>query len=210
MSIEQYIDCFSSPEPAYLADIARQTNLYHVNPHQLSGHLQGRLLALLTAMMKPSCALELGTFTGYSALCIAEGLPENTKLITVEKNDELEDTITRNFSRTPLGQKIQLVIDDACHFLQTTDFSFDFVFMDADKRLYPQYLDLLLPHLTRGAFILADNTLWDNHVIDPAYDHDAQTKALRLFNRQVAQNPNLQNVILPIRDGLNIIRYCPL
>ena len=167
---------------------------------------------MISRMIQPQRILELGTFTGYSALCLAEGLSEGGMLTTVEHNDELEDTIRRNLALSPLSRKIQLVISDAKAFLAGQQQSFDLVFMDADKREYCAYLDLLLAEradgtslLPVGGWLLADNTLWDGHIIDPAYDRDPQTIALRRFNDQVAADPRLEKVILPLRDGLSII-----
>jgi predicted O-methyltransferase YrrM len=206
MNLQDYIEQHSSPEDAVLAHINRDTNLHAVNPHMLSGQVQGRLLSLLSGMIRPRRILELGTYTGYSALCLAEGLTEDGLLITLEHNDELEDTIRRNFGMSPLGGKIELRIGDCKAIIPTLPDDFDLVFIDADKREYPAYLDLIYTHVRAGGFILADNTLWDGHVIDPAYDRDRQTLGLREFNDRVAKDDRLEKVILPLRDGLTIIR----
>ena len=163
---------------------------------------------MISRMIQPKRILELGTFTGYSALCLAEGLPEDGLLTTVEHNDELEDTIRRNLALSPLNDKIHLVIQDAKQFLAEQSNSFNLIFMDADKREYCAYLDLLINNqlLPVGGWLLADNTLWDGHVIDPAYDRDQQTIALRRFNDQVAADPRLDKLILPFRDGLSVIQ----
>lgn len=212
MDIFDYIESHSTPENEVLRFITRDTYCNVLNPRMVSGHIQGRLLAMISRMIQPQRILELGTFTGYSALCLAEGLPEGGMLTTVEHNDELEDTIRRNLALSPLSRKIQLVISDAKAFLAGQQQSFDLVFMDADKREYCTYLDLLLAEradgtslLPVGGWLLADNTLWDGHIIDPAYDRDPQTIALRRFNDQVAADPRLEKVILPLRDGLSII-----
>ena len=161
-------------------------------------------------MIQPHRILELGTFTGYSALCLAEGLTDDGTLLTIEHNDEMEDFIRENLALSPLGEKINLVITDAKEYLSTFNAAattqFDLVFIDADKKEYCDYLDLVLPLMRKGGWILADNTLWDGHIIDPAYDKDRQTVALRAFNDKVAQDPRLEKVILPLRDGLTIIR----
>ena len=166
-------------------------------------------------MIQPKRILELGTFTGYSALCLAEGLSDNGMLITIEHNDEMEDSIRRNLALSPLGEKIKLVIGDAKDTLKNfelriKDFElgegFDLVFIDADKKEYCTYLDLVLPLMREGGWILADNTLWDGHIIDPAYDKDKQTIGLRDFNDKVMADERLEKVILPLRDGLTIIR----
>ena len=212
MDIFDYIESHSTPENEVLRFITRDTYCNVLNPRMVSGHIQGRLLAMISRMIQPQRILELGTFTGYSALCLAEGLSEGGMLTTVEHNDELEDTIRRNLALSPLSRKIQLVISDAKAFLAGQQQSFDLVFMDADKREYCTYLDLLLAEradgtslLPIGGWLLADNTLWDGHIIDPAYDRDPQTIALRRFNDQVAADPRLEKVILPLRDGLSII-----
>ena len=214
MTINEYIEQFSSPENEVLETITRSTHVHILNPHMLSGHVQGRALSMLSHMIRPKRILELGTFTGYSALCLAEGLTEDGRLVTIEHNDELEQTIRHNLSLSPLGQKIDLVLADAKEWLSTNDQRqalsrndfFDLVFIDADKREYCAYLDLVAPLVRPGGFILADNTLWDGHIIDPAYDKDVQTLGLRRFNEQLAADPRFEQVILPLRDGLTLIR----
>lgn len=208
MTLSEYIEQHSSPESAVLQQITRSTHLEVINPRMLSGHVQGRVLSMLSQMIRPKRILELGTFTGYSALCLAEGLQEDGKLVTLEHNDEMEAAIRRNFSLSPLGEKIELVIGDAKEVLTNfaLDEHFDLVFIDADKKEYCDYLDLVLPLVREGGWILADNTLWDGHIIDPAYDKDKQTLSLRAFNDKVAQDERLEKVILPLRDGLTIIR----
>ena len=218
MTLEEYISEHSTPENEVLADITRETYVHVLNPHMLSGHVQGRVLSMLSYMIKPKRILELGTFTGYSALCLAEGLAEGGKLITIEHNDELEETIRRNISKSPLSEKIELIIGDAKEVLQRSGLSgdaglcslseavYDLVFIDADKREYCAYLDLVYPLVPVGGFILADNTLWDGHIIDPAYDKDKQTLGLRAFNDKLKEDDRFEQVILPLRDGLTIIR----
>ena len=218
MTLEEYISEHSTPENEVLADITRETYVHVLNPHMLSGHVQGRVLSMLSYMIKPKRILELGTFTGYSALCLAEGLAEGGKLITIEHNDELEETIRRNISKSPLAEKIELIIGDAKEVLQRSGLSgdaglcsfseavYDLVFIDADKREYCAYLDLVYPLVPVGGFILADNTLWDGHIIDPAYDKDKQTLGLRAFNDKLKEDDRFEQVILPLRDGLTIIR----
>ena len=206
MSLDEYISDHSTPENEALQSITRDTHVHVLNPHMLSGHVQGRTLAMISHMLRPNRILELGTFTGYSALCLAEGLTENGRLITVEHNDELQGTILRNLSRSPLAKKIELIIGDCKEILSTFNSTFDLVFIDADKREYCEYLDLVYPLVPVGGFILADNTLWDGHVIDPAYDKDKQTLGLRAFNDKLKEDDRFEQVILPIRDGLTIIR----
>ena len=208
MTISEYIEQHSSPESKVLQQITRSTHLEVINPRMLSGHVQGRVLSLLSQMIQPQNILELGTFTGYSALCLAEGLAEGGRLRTIEHNDEMEDSIRRNLALSPLGDKIELVIGDAKEWLaqQEKGAGFDLVFIDADKKEYSDYLDLVLPLMRDGGWILADNTLWDGHIVEEAYDKDRQTVALRVFNDKVANDERLEKVILPLRDGLTIIR----
>ena len=212
MTLAEYIEQHSSPESETLQKITRNTHLELINPRMLSGHIQGRVLSMLSQMIQPKRILELGTFTAYSALCLAEGLSDDGKLITIEHNDELEDMIRRNLTLSPLGEKVELVIGDAKEELRRLGDEamrqefFDLVFIDADKKEYCDYLDLVLPLMRKGGWILADNTLWDGHIIDSTYDKDKQTIALRAFNDKVAKDNRLEKVILPLRDGLTIIR----
>ena len=209
MTLDEYISIHSTPENETLSAIARATHVHILNPHMLSGHVQGRVLSMLSHMIRPKRILELGTFTGYSALCLAEGLTEDGVLITVEHNDELEEIALRNIAGSDLKEKVNLIIGDCKKVmgdLHASGESFDLVFMDADKREYCEYLDLVYPLVPVGGFILADNTLWDGHIIDPAYDKDKQTLGLRAFNDKVAQDERFEQVILPLRDGLTIIR----
>ena len=214
MTLSEYIEQHSSPESDVLQKITRSTHLEVINPRMSSGHVQGRVLSMISQMIHPERILELGTFTGYSALCLAEGLTDNGTLITIEHNDEMEDSIRRNLALSPLGEKIELVIGDAKEELRRLGerreakgaVLFDLAFIDADKKEYSDYLDLVLPLMRPGGWILADNTLWDGHIIDPAYDKDKQTLALRAFNDKVATDNRLKKVILPLRDGLTLIR----
>ena len=214
MTLSEYIEQHSSPESDVLQQITRSTHLEVINPRMSSGHVQGRVLSMISQMIQPQRILELGTFTGYSALCLAEGLTEDGQLLTIEHNDEMEDSIRRNLALSPIGDKVQLLIGDAKEELRRLGERqkakdaelFDLAFIDADKKEYCDYLDLVLPLMRPGGWILADNTLWDGHIIDPAYDKDKQTVSLRAFNDKVAQDPRLEKVILPLRDGLTIIR----
>lgn len=206
MTLEEYISNHSTPENNILASITRDTHLHVLNPHMLSGHVQGRVLSMISFMLHPKRILELGTFTGYSALCLAEGLAEGGRLVTIEHNDELEQTIRQNLAKSPLSDRIELIIGDAKEYMSGVAGLFDLVFIDADKREYCTYLELVYPLVPVGGFILADNTLWDGHIIDPAYDKDKQTLGLRAFNDQLASDERFEQVILPLRDGLTIIR----
>ena len=210
MTLDEYITLHTSPENDALKAITRDTHVHILNAHMLSGHVQGRALAMISHMIRPRRILELGTFTGYSALCLAEGLAPGGRLITIEHNDELEETIRCNLARSPLGNKIDLIIGDAKEILnhksEIINHIYDLVFIDADKREYCAYLELVYPLVPVSGFILADNTLWDGHIIDPAYDRDKQTLGLRAFNDQLAADPRFEQVILPLRDGLTLIR----
>ncbi len=208
MTLNDYIEQHTTPESDALATITHDTNLNILNPHMLSGQVQGRFLAMLSRMVRPKHILELGTFTGYSALCLAEGLAEGGTLDTIEHNDELEDTIRHNLSLSELGTKVQLHIGDAKAILagELRHGQYELVFIDADKREYTAYIEVVYPLVPVGGWILADNTLWDGHIIEAAYDKDAQTLGLRRFNDLLAADPRFEQVILPLRDGLTIIR----
>ena len=210
MTLEEYISLHTTSENEVLEAITRDTHVHILNPHMLSGHVQGRVLSMLSHMIQPKRILELGTFTGYSALCLAEGLAEGGKLITIEHNDELEETIRRNIAQSPLSDRIELLIGDAVERVKELRNEgvneFELVFIDADKREYCAYLEAVYPLVPVGGFILADNTLWDGHIIDPAYDKDKQTLGLRAFNDKLKEDDRFEQVILPLRDGLTLIR----
>lgn len=210
MTLDEYIASHSSAENDVLRAITRSTYVHTLNPHMLSGHIQGRVLSMISHMIRPKRILELGTFMGYSALCLAEGLPPEGQLITIEHNDEIEERVMHHLSLSPLGDKIELVIGDAKEWMiahaKNYAEAYDLVFIDADKREYCAYLELVYPLVPVGGFILADNTLWDGHIIDPDYDKDKQTIGLRAFNDQLAQDERFEKVILPLRDGLTMIR----
>lgn len=206
MNIDEYITQHSDAEPAYLSKINRNTHLKIINPRMLSGHLQGRVLAMFCQMIQPERVLELGTFTGYSALCMAEALPDNGVLHTIECDDELEDFILENFAGSEHGKKIRLHIGDALTVIGQLDETFDLVFIDADKREYLAYYEAVLPKLNTGGFILADNTLWDGKVVQKVVPNDHQTIEIMKFNDFVAADTRVEKVMLPLRDGLTIIR----
>ena len=204
--LEAYIESHIQQDPAYLRSLDRETNLRRVNGRMCSGHIQGRLLKMMTMMIAPERALELGTFTGYSALCIAEGLPPEGRLTTVEANDELEEDILSVFAKSGLQNKIDLIIGDALEVCRGfADEYFNLVFIDADKRAYPEYYREAKRLLAPGGFIIADNTLWDGHVVEIGR-LDAQTEGVREFNRIVAEDDDMEVAILPVRDGLSLIR----
>ena len=171
-----------------------------------SGHLQGRLLKMLVQMIQPQRVLEVGTFSGYSALSMAEGLPEGGRLYTFEINDEMEDFTRPWIENSPVADKITFLIGDAMQEAPRLGVEFDMAFIDGDKRTYCECYDMVLSILRPGGFIVTDNTLWDGHVIDPVYENDQQTQGIRRFNEYVAQDPRTEQVILPMRDGLTLIR----
>ena len=206
MNIEDYILQHTDSEPEYLPQLNRETWIRMLNPIMCSGHLQGRVLSMLCKMIQPVHALELGTFTGYSALCIAESLPENGELDTIESDDELEEFILRNFEKTPFEDKINLLIGNALEIIPTLDKTYDLVFIDADKREYEAYYEAVLPKIRQGGFILADNTLWSGKVVEKVHHNDQQTLGILRFNELIATDNRVEKVILPLRDGLTLIR----
>lgn len=204
--LDEYINSHISPEPKELYRIDRLTNLRLVNGRMCSGHIQGRMLKMLTSMTQPKRALELGTFSGYSALCIAEGMPEGGAIDTIEVDDELEDFIRENLASSPHGEKVRLHIGDALEMMQQWDNDeFDLIFIDADKRKYVDYFNRAIDLVKTGGYILADNTLWDGHVVETCR-HSAQTQGIIDFNNLVANHPRVETAILPLRDGLTILR----
>lgn len=208
--LEEYILSHIDDEGDALARLNRETHIYHLRPRMCSGHLQGRLLKMFVRMINPQNILELGTFTGYSALCLAEGLiAPNGELHTIEIDDELEDFIRSHFEASPLADRLHLHIGDARDILPTIDKTFDLVFMDANKREYSEYYDLVFPRLAPGGFIIADNTLWDGKVVDWGKKLDAQTEGILKFNDYIAHDDRVEKVIIPLRDGLTIIYKKP-
>jgi len=206
MNIDDYILLHSDMEPEYLAKVNRATHVKVINPRMCSGHLQGRVLSMLCHMIQPKCILELGTFTGYSALCMAEALPNDGILHTIECDDELEDFIRQNFDGSEHGHKIKLHIGEALQVINSLEETFDLVFIDADKREYMSYYEAVLPKLKVGGFIFADNTLWDGKVLEAVDANDKQTIEIIHFNDFVAKDKRVEKVILPLRDGLTLIR----
>lgn len=204
--LDDYLRAHTSPQGAALDELERQTNLRLVNGRMCSGHVQGRLLKMLVAMARPKRILELGTFSGFSALSLAEGLPPEGKLVTIEADDELEDMIRQALATHPAGERVELLIGDALDLMrQRPDGEFDMIFIDADKRQYPQYYAEAKRLTSPGGFIVADNTLWDGHVADPRR-HDPQTVGIREFNRLAVEDHGVEAVMVPLRDGLTIIR----
>lgn len=209
MELNDYVEKFTAAEPDYLYRLWRATNVQTVHGRMASGHVQGRLLKLLVTMIRPRRILEVGTFSGYSALSMAEGLAEGGELYTFEINDEMEDFAREWMEGSPYGNRIHFIIGDATVEAPRLGLTFDMMFIDGDKRTYTETYEALLPLLNDGGYLLADNTLWDGHVVDSSYDHDAQTLGIRRFNEHVAQDPRVEQVILPLRDGLTIMRKNP-
>lgn len=204
--LETYLLSHIDAEGDYLYQLYRATNIHTVHGRMASGHLQGRLLKMFVEMIQPKNILEIGTFSGYSAICMAEGLGENGRLYTFEINDEMEDFTRPWIENSPVASKIHFIIGDANVEAPKLNVVFDMAFVDGDKRTYIETYETVLKLLRPGGFILADNTLWDGHVIDPHYQYDAQTQGIAQFNDFIAQDARVEKVILPIRDGLTIIR----
>ena len=202
----RYIEAHSDPEPDYLYRLYRATNIHTIHGHMASGHVQGRLLKMLVEMIRPKNILEVGTFSGYSALCMAEGLEDGGRVFTFEINDEMENFTRPWIEGSALADKIVFTIGDANVEAPKLGITFDMAFIDGDKRTYIETYEMVLPLLRHGGFIVADNTLWDGHVVDPAYDRDSQTIGIRRFNDHVAADGRVEKVIVPLRDGLTLIR----
>lgn len=207
--LEQYLDRHTSPEDAILYELSRYTNLTARNPRMLSGNQQGLFIQMLCKMLKPKRVLEIGTFTGYSAICIAWGIMPNGFLDTIELNDELEETITKYFSKAGVEKHIKLYIGDALSIITTLNDSYDLVFIDGEKREYCEYYNKVFPKVNVGGFIIADNVLWDGKVLNPD-PSDEQTNSIMEFNQMVQNDNRVQNVILPLRDGLMLIQKISL
>ena len=207
--LEEYILAHIDAEPDHLRQLDRDTHVRLLYARMCSGHLQGRLLKMLVQMINPLSVLELGTYSGYSAQCLAEGLlRDGAHVDTIEIDDELEDFIREHLAQSPVVERITLHIGDAVEVLKRLDRKFDLIYIDANKRDYLAYYDLAMEHLVDGGYIIADNTLWDGKVADPAC-HDAQTLGIRAFNDRVAADPRVERVILPLRDGLTLISKLP-
>ena len=204
--IEDSILRHTEPEPDYLYRLWRATNIHTIHGRMASGHLQGRLLKMLVRMIRPANILEVGTFSGYSAISMAEGLDEGGRLYTFEINDEMEDFTRPWIEGSPVADKIEFIIGDALVEAPKLGIQFDMAFIDGDKRTYRDCYEMVLSILRPGGFILADNTLWDGHVVDHAYDHDRQTQGIETFNDYIADDDRVEQVILPLRDGLTLIR----
>ena len=204
--IESYILSHSDEEGSLLAALNRDANVNLLRPRMLSGHLQGRILKMFCRMLKPKRVLEIGTYTGYATLCMAEALEKDAEIHTLEINDEMEDFTRPWIEGSNVADKIDFRIGDANIEAPQLGVKFDMAFVDGDKRTYIETYEMVMSILNPGGYILADNTLWDGHVIDPAYDRDHQTQGIRAFNDLIARDPRVEVVILPLRDGLTLIR----
>ena len=205
MTIDEYITQHIDKEGDYLYRLYRATNIHTIHGRMASGHLQGRLLKMIVEMINPQNILEVGTFSGYSAICLAEGLKEGGKVYTFEINDEMEDFTRPWIEGSPVADKIDFRIGDANILAPKLGIEFDMAFVDGDKRTYVETYEMVMAILKPGGFILADNTLWDGHVIEPDR-HDAHTESVRRFNKLIKEDSRVEKVILPLRDGLTIIR----
>lgn len=203
--LEEYLEAHTTAPDAVLQELYRHTYLHEMNPRMMSGPVQGKFLQFLCQMLKPQRVLEIGTYTGYAAICIARGLPEGGKLVTIEANREYEDTLRHYFDKAQVSEKIELILGDAKTVIPTLSETFDLVFIDADKVSYPSYYTMVMEKVRTGSFILADNVLWDGKVLN-AQTKEHDTQALIAFNDMVQNDPRVENVLLPIRDGLMMIR----
>lgn len=206
MNMEDYILAHTTPPDAYLQRLYRATNLRLLRPRMASGHLQGQLLRMLMQMVRPRTVVEIGTYSGYSALAMASGMDEGSTVYTFEINDEQECFTRPWLEGAPYAARVEMIVGNVFELLPPMGLDIDVAFIDANKREYVDYYELLFPRLHSGSLLLADNVLWDGHVVDPSYDRDAQTLAIRRFNDHVAADPRVEQLILPERDGLSIIR----
>ena len=204
--LDDYVVAHSQSEPELLAKLNRETGQKILQPRMLSGHYQGRVLSMLSKLIAPKTILEIGTYTGYSALCMLEGLDSKGVIHTIERNEELEDFARKYFELSGRGDQIIQHIGDAREVIPKLTDSFDLVFIDADKVNYPAYLDLVIPKMNPKGIILSDNVLWSGKVIEPLQQHDLDTKALLKYNQKINSDSRLETVLLPIRDGLTISR----
>jgi len=204
--IENYVVAHSQVEPELLQQLSRETWQKVLQPRMLSGHFQGRVLSMLSKLMNPKTILEIGTYTGYSALCLAEGIQKDGELHTIDINEELHDFQRKYFDASGYGDQIIQHTGNALKIIPDLDKTFDLVFIDADKSNYPKYLEILLPKLKSGAVILSDNVLWSGKIVEPISIEDKDTEAIVRYNKLLNEHPQLETVLLPIRDGLTISR----
>ena len=204
--LEDYIEQHSEKEPALLAALNKETYQKILLPRMLSGHFQGRVLSMLSKLIRPLNILEIGTYTGYSALCLCEGMQENGQLHTIDIKEELIDFQRKHFDKSPWGNQIVQHLGEAVAIIPTLDIKFDLVFIDADKENYLNYFELILPKMNKGGIILSDNVLWSGKVLEPLHPNDLSTKVLMEYNQLLATDARIETVLLPIRDGLTVSR----
>ena len=204
--IDDYVVAHTQKEPELLQKLNRETNQKVLQPRMLSGHYQGRLLSLISKLVRPQHILEIGTYTGYSALCLAEGMAENGILDTIDVNEELYDLQKSYFEASPWKEQIRQHLGDATEIIPTLKEDFDLIFIDADKPNYPKYFKLIMGKLRSGGIIISDNVLWSGKVVEPVKEDDESTRALLEYNRLLAEDERLETVMLPVRDGLTISR----
>ncbi|TXK76169.1 O-methyltransferase [Mesonia sp. K4-1] len=204
--INQYVEQHSQQEPELLQKLQRETFQKILQPRMLSGHFQGRVLSMLAKLIRPKSILEIGTYTGYSALCLAEGMDPDGNLYTIDKNEELEDFQRKYFDLSPWGKQIHQYVGNALEVIPQIDVEFDLVFIDADKQNYPNYFDIILPKIKSGGVILSDNVLWSGKIVESVKKGDNDTEALLLYNKKINEDPRVETVLLPIRDGLTVTR----
>jgi predicted O-methyltransferase YrrM len=203
---ERYIREHSTPEDEVLAELYRQTHLYVVNPNMVSGHLQGKLLEMISHMIQPTCILEIGTYTGYSAICLARGLKPGGELHTIESNDELHEMSSRYIALAGVADRVIQHTGRAQDIIPSLTCSFDLVFIDGDKREYCEYYDIVLDRVRRGGFIIADNVLWGGKIETEEATKDPQGNGIVMFNEKICSDDRVEKLILPLRDGLMVIR----
>lgn len=201
-----YVESHTSEESEVLYELNRNTNLNVLQPRMLSGHLQGRVLSMFSKMIGPENILEIGTYTGYSAICLAEGLKENGKLYTIDINEELEEMAHSYFKKAGVADKIEMKVGNALEIVPKIDKEFDLVFIDADKNNYINYFNLVIDKVKKGGYIIADNVLWSGKVLKNDKELDQDTKTLKAYNKMIQNDERVENVLFPIRDGLMVAR----
>ena len=204
--LEDYIEQHSEKEPQHLAALNKETYQKILLPRMLSGHFQGRVLSMLSKLIRPVNILEIGTYTGYSALCLCEGMQDNGQLHTIDIKEELIDFQRKHFDKSPWGNQIVQHLGEAVDIIPTLDMQFDLVFIDADKENYIHYFELIVPKMNKGGIILSDNVLWSGKVLEPLQKNDVSTKVLLEYNQLLKNDPRVETVLLPIRDGLTVSR----
>jgi len=202
----EYIEGLLPPESETLHKLDRETNLKVPYPNMLTGHVQGRFLAFMSRLLRPKRILEIGTYTGYSAICLAEGLADGGEIITIDKNPEVAGIAVRYFEQAGLGNVITRIEGDALEIIPSLEGTFDMVFLDADKENYPVYLDIVMKKLSPGGLLMIDNTLWGGKVLRPAHSSDSETQGIQQLNKMLSENPRLESFLLPLRDGITLVR----